>query len=59
MSWFARWFGRPSVEEKTLLQRCRGDAEQMERLIAYEQSRRPQLTRSRAAASAVDRLRRD
>ncbi len=59
MNLFAKWFRRTSADERVLLQRCRGDAAQMERLIGYELTRRPQLTRARAAASAVDRLRRD
>lgn len=39
---------------------CSGDAQQVERLIAYEQARAPgAISRAEAARRAVDRLRRD
>ena len=51
-----KWFAaRSSAAEKQLLARCRGDAAQIERLIAYEQSRRPHLTRAAASEAALDR----
>lgn len=49
----------PSAEEKQLLQRCRGDASQLERLINLELSRRPNLSRAQASKSALDRWSRD
>lgn len=56
---FAKWFKRTSVGEKQLLERCMGDVAQVERLIAYEQQRRPGLSRSAASDAAVDRWKRD
>jgi len=56
---FAKWFKRSSAGERQLLKRCMGDAAQMERLIAYEQQRRPGLSRAAASAAAVDRWSRD
>lgn len=56
----ARWFGgRRSPAEKKLLHACRGDAEQMERLIAFEAARRPQFSRAAAAQAAIERWNRD
>jgi hypothetical protein len=56
----SNWFRtRPSANEKLLLQRCAGDEAQMERLIRYELARRPQLSRSLASESALDRWNRD
>ncbi len=52
LSWFKKG---PSASERELLGRCRGDREMLERLIRFEVSRRPNLTRAAAAASAVDR----
>jgi hypothetical protein len=54
--WFAR---RPSAAEKQLLHRCFGDAVELDRLIAYELGRRPQLSRSQAAQAALERWTRD
>jgi hypothetical protein len=55
-----KWFAaRSSKAEKQLLARCRGDAAQIERLIAFEQSRRPQLSRAAASEAALDRWNRD
>ena len=63
MSWlraFKRWLRhRPSQAEKRLLHRCLGDTAQVERLIAHEQARRPQLSRAAASAAALDRWSRD
>jgi hypothetical protein len=60
MQAFKRWLlHRPSQAEKRLLHRCRGDAAQMERLIAHEQARRPQLSRAAASEAALDRWSRD
>jgi hypothetical protein len=57
---FRRWFGpRSSKAEKQLLQRCFGDTGQVERLIAYEMARRPQLSRDGASKAALDRWARD
>jgi hypothetical protein len=57
---FGKWFApRPSAAEKQLLARCRGDAAQIERLIGYELSRRPYLSRAAASEAALDRWTRD
>jgi len=48
-----------SAEEKTLLLVCRGDAYQMERLIAHENARRPGMSRKRQAKAALDRYKHD
>jgi hypothetical protein len=57
---FAKWFARgPSSAEKQLLVRCRGDATQTERLISYEITRRPHLSRAAASEAALDRWSRD
>lgn len=57
---FRTWFAaRPSKAETQLRQRCRGDAAQIERLIAYEQSRRPHLSRAAASEAALERWTRD
>lgn len=52
-----RWL-RASAEKK-LLVACRGDEEQLERLVAYEISRRPGISRREAVRSAFERLRND
>jgi len=63
MRWLSRlkqWFARrPSRAEKQLLHRCRGDADQSERLIGHELARRPQLSRAAASQAALDRWSRD
>jgi hypothetical protein len=60
MSFFKKWFGsRPSRAEQQLLVRCRGDAEMIERLIGYEISRRPFLSRAAASEAALERWQRD
>ena len=63
MGWmraFKRWLShRPSQVEKQLLHRCFGDTAQMERLIAHDQARRPQLSRTAASEAALDRWARD
>jgi len=57
---FRKWFSnRPSQAERQLLQRCRGDALQTERLIKYELSRRPHLSRTAASEAALDRWSRE
>lgn len=56
---FAKWFKRTSAAEKQLMKRCMGDVAQVERLIAYEQQRRPGLSRAAASDAAVDRWKRD
>lgn len=48
-----------SAEEKTLLLVCRGDPEQMERLIAHEDKRRPGMSRRQACRAALDRYKHD
>jgi hypothetical protein len=60
VSIFNKWF-TPSVsaQEKQLLQRCRGDQAQLERLITLELTRRAELSREAAAKSALDRWSRD
>ena len=55
-----KWFRRgPSRVERQLLLRCRGDSEQTERLIGYELTRRPQLSRAAASHAALERWSRD
>lgn len=59
-SMIAGWFRKgPSASERRLLQRCTGDQAKMERLIAYELQRRPELSRAQAAEHAMDRWNRD
>jgi len=60
-SLFKRWFGgtRRGADEARLLHRCHGDAELMERLIAHERERLPQVSRAAAARSAIERWNRD
>jgi hypothetical protein len=48
-----------SSSEKQLLQRCRGDASQLERLIKLELTRRAGISRADAASAALDRWSRD
>jgi hypothetical protein len=56
---FARWFRkRPSSTETHLLRLCRGDAEQMERLIRHEVTRLPHLSRPAATQAAIERWQR-
>jgi len=52
---FANWFRKPSQAEKQLLVMCRGDREQMERLIRLETARNPVRTREFASQVAIDR----
>jgi hypothetical protein len=62
MAWklFSKWFGRGSSgHERRLLERCHGDQELMERLIAHEVARLPTLSRAAASRSAIDRWNRD
>ena len=57
---FGKWFSKgPSQAERQLVQRCRGDLSQAERLIAYELSRRPHLSRPAASEAALERWARD
>lgn len=48
-----------SGEEKQLLLVCRGDAAQMDRLIAYEDKRRPGISRRLQCRAALDRYKHD
>lgn len=48
-----------SAEEKKLLLICRGDPEQMERLIAHEDKRRPGMSRREACRAALERYAHD
>lgn len=52
---------RPSAsgEYDALVNMCLGDRDKVERLITYEMTRRPGLTRSQAISEAADRLRYD
>jgi hypothetical protein len=62
MAWklLTKWFGgSTAAHERRLLDRCHGDQQLMERLIAHEQTRRPNLTRSAASRSAIERWNRD
>ncbi len=52
---FANWFKKPSGPEKQLLVMCRGDEEQMERLIRVETARNPARTREFASQAAIER----
>ena len=57
---FRKWFSKgPSEAERKLILRCRGDVMQSERLIGYELSRRPHLSRTAASEAALDRWSRD
>jgi len=57
---FAKWFGsRSSGPEKQLLLRCRGDAEQTERLIRHELTRHANWSRELGAQAALERWIRD
>lgn len=49
----------PASSEADLLHLCRGDASRMERLIAFERTSNPAMSRSAAIERAVYRLRRD
>ena len=49
----------PASSEADLLHLCRGDASRMERLIAFERTSNPAMSRSAAINRAVYRLRRD
>jgi hypothetical protein len=58
----SRWFGRSkraSGTERSLLDRCHGDQQLMERLIAAEVARRPGISRVAASQSAIERWKRD
>ena len=52
---FAQWFKKPSQAEKQLLVMCRGDREQLERLIRLEIAKNPERTREFASQAAIDR----
>ena len=57
---FQRWFSSgPSPAERQLIERCRGDVDQTERLIGYELARRPHLSRTAASEAALERWTRD
>ncbi len=49
----------PAASESDLLHLCRGDVSRMERLIAFERTSNPAMSRSAAIKRAVYRLRRD
>ena len=49
----------PASSEADLLHLCRGDESRMERLIAFERTSNPAMSRSAAINRAVYRLRRD
>jgi hypothetical protein len=62
MGILTRWFGkstRTSGNERRLLDRCHGDQQMMERLIAAEVARRPGISRATASQSAIERWKRD
>jgi hypothetical protein len=60
VSIFSQWLTpKTSASETQLLQRCRGDKAQLERLIQGELTRRAGLSRADAAKSALDRWSRD
>lgn len=60
MSFFKKFFAKgPSHAEQQLSLRCRGDSELIERLISYELSRRPFLSRAAASQAALERWQRD
>jgi hypothetical protein len=52
---FASWFTKPSPAERQLLVMCRGDREQLERLIRIETARNPVRTREVASQAAIER----
>jgi hypothetical protein len=56
---FYTWSGRAPDPEQQLDRICRGDGAQAARLIAYEQRRKPGLTRAQAALRALESYRRD
>jgi len=51
--------GSSAQAEARLLRICRGSVEQMNRLIAYEKKRVPNLSHRDACLSAIERYRRD
>jgi hypothetical protein len=60
MSFWRKWFGpKITVSEQQLLQRCRGDEAQLERLIQLELVKRPGMSRAAGAQAALDRWSRD
>ena len=50
---------RAPREERQLLAICRGDVEQMQRLVEFERKRRPELTQRQACRMAIERYQRD
>ena len=57
---FARARRRPTkTPESRLVRICRGDTERADRLVAGELARTPGLSRSEAAARAIEKYRRD
>jgi hypothetical protein len=52
---FASWFKKPSPAERQLLVMCKGNRDQMERLIRLETARNPVRTREVASQAAIDR----
>jgi hypothetical protein len=60
VSFFGKWLSRSANgSELALLQRCRGDEAQLERLIALEMTKRPGMSRDASAKAALDRWSRD
>jgi hypothetical protein len=51
--------GEAQEVERQLLRRCMGDESKVSRLIEYEIRRRPKLSRTEAAAPALESLVRD
>ena len=54
-----RIFRWKTADEKALLAICRGDASQVNRLVAFEKERRPGLSDRAAMRAAIKRYRND
>ena len=57
--WLRRGGGATRDAERQLQRICFGNDAQVERLIAFERTRTPGISRAEAASRAVDRYRRD
>jgi hypothetical protein len=57
--WLRRGDGATRNAERQLRRICFGNDAQVERLIAFEMTRAPGISRAEAASRAVDRYRRD
>jgi len=57
--WLRRGGGAAQNTERQLLRICFGNDAQVERLIDFEMTRTPGISRTEAASRAVDRYRRD